>query len=92
MWREKMQDGMAKDTQAGRNFLTVLKVLRTVILQDAVVLRQRHPNNSIFRHQLFHSDEFNAFADRSLEAIRNAVASAEMQIQLVMPFVNELSI
>ena len=44
-----------------RAFLDLLKELRKIFLQDAVLLREIYPNFEIWSHELFSSDLFAEF-------------------------------
>ncbi|CAN6669543.1 hypothetical protein TRVA0_041S01332 [Trichomonascus vanleenenianus] len=48
----------------GIQILTVLKELRTVILQDAALLKDIHPQLKVWRHEIFRSSMFEAYAQQ----------------------------
>ncbi|KAE9066327.1 hypothetical protein PF005_g28636 [Phytophthora fragariae] len=43
-------------------FLELLVYLRTIVLQDAVLLRDVNPTHKMWKHPLFNSSMFNGFA------------------------------
>ena len=57
---------------AAVGFLTLLTELRSVIIQDAVLLRQRYPQHVVFDHPIFQSNTFNRFAETMLASMAPA--------------------
>lgn len=68
---------------AGRHFLNLLLHLRTILLQDAVFLKDAHPNHPIFQHAIFRSPEFVQFADRLRQAATTSIDSTTATFQYV---------
>jgi Centromere DNA-binding protein complex CBF3 subunit, domain 2 len=55
---------------AGQGFLRLLQHLRTILIQDSVLLRRDFPTHPIFQHQVFATSEYLAFVrttERALE-------------------------
>ena len=57
---------------AAVGFLTLLTELRSVLIQDAVLLRQRYPQHVVFDHPIFQSNTFNRFAETMLASMAPA--------------------
>lgn len=56
---------------AGHGFLRLMKWLRTVLVQDSVLLKRLYPTHPLWSHELFHSAAYEAFAqeaERRLQA------------------------
>lgn len=49
---------------ATKGHINLLKHLRTVLLQDAALLTQKHPGLYIWKHQLFQGDLFKNFKEK----------------------------
>ena len=49
---------------AGSGFLQLLRILRTVVLQDSIVLRPLFPDHPVWKADVFTSDAYQAFAAR----------------------------
>ncbi|CEP13751.1 hypothetical protein [Parasitella parasitica] len=77
------------NTICGVGFLRLLKELRVIILQDAVLLRQQNSKSLIWRNKIFKSQEFEAFARDSLQAMATAQVTAALEIRRTMSFVEE---
>lgn len=89
MWQQKMENGEAEETLCGTGFLKMLQEMRTVILQDAVLLREHNPGNVLFNHPIFQSDEFKEFAAESMHAMRTTETPLNVRAQEVMPHFQE---
>lgn len=70
---------------SGQAFINLLKWLRRVILQDAVLLQAAHPEHRIFKHPMFTSDLFRTFQSNANEIMESTVEPANMQIDQVLP-------
>jgi hypothetical protein len=75
-------------TICGSGFLKLLVQLRSIILQDAVILRQDLSGHELFTHEPFNSEEFGTFADTLLGSIRATTPPPELEIQHVLPQVH----
>jgi hypothetical protein len=56
------------DDLAADGFCTLLRHLRTVILQDSVPLREAFPEHPIWNHRIFHQQAYTAFAAQVKES------------------------
>jgi hypothetical protein len=70
---------------AGSGFLRLLRVLRTVILQDSVSLRQLFPEHPIWKADVFASEIYQAFAIRVAADSENDEESEDLQIKKALP-------
>lgn len=71
---------------AGRHFLRLLKYLRIVILQDAPLLQEKHPNHPIWTHTIFSkTPQYQAFAALVKKGIQRAVDPSTATLQQVVP-------
>ncbi|PPR01886.1 hypothetical protein CVT24_001355 [Panaeolus cyanescens] len=53
-------------------FLSLMKYLRRVLLQDAAVLYQQHSNAPVFRYSPFSSEEFQQFSSSATNSIQQS--------------------
>jgi hypothetical protein len=74
-----------KRTIAAHGFLSLLMKLRRVLLQDCAFLQERHPTHLLFRHDIFQSDMYKAYAERVRDRCRTVQAPMDIQFQQVMP-------
>ncbi len=65
---------------SGRGFLNLIKYLRTVFLQDSVLLRDRYPDHPNFAHILFQHPLYARFAAEIKTAYENPVIPYNKQI------------
>lgn len=74
-----------KNSSTAYGFLTLLKRLRRVLLQDTALLRVEHPDHFLFRNKLFDTKIYKAYAGRVVTG--NATTETPMSIQMgqVMP-------
>lgn len=84
-WQQRMQSDPSVQTICGEGFLGLSVELRTIILQDAVFLKQLVPDHEIFRHEIFQSEEFASFAEELNRSINNTTPPAEVQMQRIVP-------
>ena len=91
-WMERHERGQdIEQSLSCKGFLNLLKYLRVVVLQDAVVLQQEHPSLFIWQHPLFLSDEFLAFKQEQLRNISSAVDPLAISLEELLPEVaNEI--
>ncbi|KAN0085565.1 Transcriptional activator of glycolytic enzymes domain containing protein, partial [Elaphomyces granulatus] len=66
---------------AGSGFLQLLRILRTVVLQDSTVLRPLFPDHPVWKADVFTSDAYQAFAAR----VTAASEAAEEPEDLLVP-------
>lgn len=89
LWQDKMKQNEEMQTICGEGFLKLLVELRAIILQDAVILHQTMPNHEIFNHEIFRSEEYHSFERELLQAISSATPPAEVEMQRVVPQIND---
>jgi hypothetical protein len=70
---------------AGSGFLRLLRVLRTVILQDSVGLRQLFPEHPIWKADVFASEVYQAFAAKTAAASESGEGPEDLQIKKALP-------
>lgn len=70
---------------AGSGFLRLLRVLRTVILQDSVGLRQLFPEHPIWKADVFASEAYQTFAAKVAAASESAEDPEDLQIKKALP-------
>ncbi|KAI9088542.1 hypothetical protein DFS34DRAFT_590457 [Phlyctochytrium arcticum] len=71
---------------AGKDFLILLKHLRTVIIQDSVFLVDTHEDHGIWLHEIFRSEEYLAYAEDLKAAVAACPPSSqyfEVQIPVI---------
>ncbi|EIE88996.1 hypothetical protein RO3G_13707 [Rhizopus delemar RA 99-880] len=68
-WREKFYRKEVEDDIAGPNFLDLMDYLRTVFLQDSVVLKGKYPGSFIWSHSIFDTDIYKDYEERLSSAI-----------------------
>jgi Centromere DNA-binding protein complex CBF3 subunit, domain 2/Transcriptional activator of glycolytic enzymes len=78
-------DGSYKSSLCGQGFLRLLRYLKTVFLQDSVVLREQWPDHPNFQQPLFKTAEYRKFAAEVLAACRNPVVTYSDQLQQAVP-------
>jgi hypothetical protein len=71
-------------------FLRLMDYLRTVFLQDVAFLRRCFPDHEIFKEKLFHTEEFNAFANAVCQAEDNPDWPEHRSIQAVVPEISAM--
>jgi hypothetical protein len=72
---------------AGRGFLELLQQLRTVILQDSVILRQTHPSHKLWNHPVFATEEYKRFEVELRHAMDSAVNPCQATLRDVAPVI-----
>lgn len=70
---------------AAQGFLRLLVQLRTVILQDAVVLRIEIPNHEIWDHPLFQRSDYKQFSQQLLQSVHTTDTPYEIQLRKALP-------
>ena len=75
---------------AAIGFLRLLLELRSIFIQDSVLLRQVMPEHLIFNHPFFGSPGFKAFEETMLRSLAADQSPAEQRLQTVMPFLTEM--
>ena len=68
--------GTAATNYSLKNFLTLLLELRTILLQDAAVLRAKYPDLHLWKYAPFNSPAFLDFSQASTLIIETAEAEA----------------
>jgi hypothetical protein len=70
---------------AGSGFLRLLRVLRVILLQDSVLLRQQFPLHPLWKDPLFSCEAYRRFAARVESSLVNAVTPEELTMQKYWP-------
>ena len=83
-WKGKFgaQEGQIDDLAAG-GFCTLLRHLRTVILQDSIPLREAFPDHPVWAHPVFHHDAYAAFAAQVKKACAAGDATPSLPTRIV---------
>lgn len=66
--RHEEREGVEEDMAAG-GFLTLLIQMRTILLQDAVVLKQNFPDHVLLQHTIFRSQNFVDYENEVLQSL-----------------------
>ncbi|EDN05524.1 predicted protein [Histoplasma mississippiense (nom. inval.)] len=72
---------------AAQGFLRLLKQLRTVILQDSVLLQRQFPDHPLWSDALFVREDYQKYTLQIVQALETAVEPQEIQIQRVVPVI-----
>jgi hypothetical protein len=86
-WRRQFEEGTNEPDLAGQGFLNLLTSLRTVVLQDAILLRRRFPSHPIWCDPLFTTPEYTEFAERVAAGLQGDPEPHLMQIEQANPLV-----
>jgi centromere DNA-binding complex CBF3 subunit-like protein len=70
---------------AGSGFLRLLRVLRTVVLQDSVGLRRLFPDHPIWKADVFASEAYQTFATKVAAACEVGEEPEDLQLKKVLP-------
>jgi len=70
-----------------QGFFVVLRWFRTVILQDAVFLRQRYPDADIWNHHPFNSPDFARFSAELLHEAENGRNPHAVRVEQTVPLI-----
>ncbi|KAL9938962.1 hypothetical protein V8E36_001775 [Tilletia maclaganii] len=84
---EQGLDDFEKDL-AAQGFCRLLQYLRTVLLQDAAILRKLHPDLPVLQHSLFASPIFLAYAAELEAAVEKNERPLSVSVHEVMPEVH----
>ena len=80
----ELGEGCEANIAAG-GFFQLLLQLRTVILQDSVLLRHEFPIHPIWNHFIFSYEEYYDFAGRLEAAMAQSPDPTERRLELAMP-------
>jgi hypothetical protein len=87
-WYERGLGGAIDDRRdiAGQGFLRLLKLLRTVLLQDSVLLIAKFPSHPIWNDPIFHRNDYQLFRQQLERSIaQDAEQPEEAQIRRSVP-------
>src|SRR5436190_6874646 len=84
-WEE---GGLDEDDVAGQGFLSVLRHLRVVLLQDLAVLQPDFPDLPFFRHEVFGIPSWVSYSEVVRAAVLNPKYSRSLLLEQVMPEVS----
>lgn len=68
-------DGTYESSLSGQGFLRLLRYLKTVFLQDSVILREQWPEHPNFQDPLFKTEEYQTLAAEVLATCGNPVVT-----------------
>ncbi|MGH7974160.1 MAG: hypothetical protein ACREBR_01445, partial [bacterium] len=74
---------------AANGFLKLLVYLRKILLQDAVLLKERFPTHRIWSHPVFGCEEFLAFKDQLVAYTEQNEMPVEVNLRSAMPLLME---
>ncbi len=80
-------DNGVEKTIAAHGFLSTLKQMRAILLQDAVFLIEEFPSLAVWDHEIFQMDDFKTFAAELKQAIITTPEPADIIIQQAIPAV-----
>ncbi|CEP11099.1 hypothetical protein [Parasitella parasitica] len=89
-WEQRMQANSSCQNVCDEGFLKLLILLRTIILQDAVFLKQQTEEHEMFQHdEIFQSKEFNSLAENLNRCcINSTTPPSKIEIQRIVPEIN----
>jgi hypothetical protein len=70
-----------RDDRAAHGFLCLLAELRTILLQDSVLLRREVPGHPMWDHEIFQRLDYVEFAARLQQSMSPAFALTEYKVQ-----------
>jgi hypothetical protein len=76
-----------QDDLAGQSFLKLLSLLRTIIIQDSVLLKEEFPSHPIWSHSLFQRADYRQFSEQVRSLVRTASTPHEIQLRQAIPLV-----
>ena len=82
-----VNNAIKRPNLAEAGFLRLLKYLRRVILQDSVILRDIFPDHPIWKHFVFHTDQYAAFREQILVVLKDKKDPANVQIKTALPLI-----
>ncbi len=74
---------------AAQGFLHLLQQLRTILLQDSVIMRKEFPDHPIWTDPIFHRDDYLAFARDVELSLMDVEEPEEIQIRKALPAIAE---
>jgi hypothetical protein len=74
---------------AGGSLMDLLQYMRTVILQDAVILLDAKYSHPLLDHPIFASPEFRVFSDQLIQAIKSTPQPEVLLLQQTVPLISE---
>jgi hypothetical protein len=72
-------------TLSCRGFLNLLKEMRKVILQDAVILMDKYPRLFVWSHQVFRNPLFEVYKSQLLTAMESTPDPLSVSLEALMP-------
>lgn len=70
---------------AGQGFLRLLKELRTILLQDSIILRQKFPYHPLWNDPIFVREDYQAFALEVVRSLQAVEEPEEIRIRQIVP-------
>lgn len=80
-------DANVEHSMATDGFLMLMKLLRTILLQDSVFLQDIYPNLFIWQHPLFSTVEYKAFAKQLKSTIASSGIPEEERLAQSVPLI-----
>jgi hypothetical protein len=78
-----------RDDLAGQGFLRLLKELRTVFLQDSVIMRRMFPDHVIWTDPIFVREDYRRFAEELELSLTDLEEPEEIRIRRTLPAIAE---
>ena len=85
-----MKKGVYHASLSGQGFLEIMKYMRTIFLQDSVLLRERFPEHPNFNTPLFRSAFYALFAAEIKAACDNSEIRINKQLHVVAPAIERV--
>lgn len=70
-----------RNNMAAQGFLRLLDQLRTILLQDSVLLREQFPRHPIWRDPIFIREDYREFAEHMRCSLLNTETPEEVRLQ-----------
>lgn len=70
-------------------FLRLLQQLRSVFIQDSVMLRKKYPDHFVFQHQLFSTQAYVQYEHLFCSTLAEQPSPADLTIRMAMPLMEE---
>jgi hypothetical protein len=74
-----------RNDMAAQGFLRLLDQLRTILLQDSVLLREQFPRHPIWRDPIFIREDYREFAEQMRCSLLNTETPEEVRLQQALP-------
>ena len=86
VWYDRHQSGEGVEVNiAAGGFLKLLLELRSVFVQDSVLLRKQFPKHFVFQHPIFESPQYRAFERRFDDMYETLEEPSRLRLDAVLP-------